>query len=248
MKKITVMIIALCAMFFSSAYAEKGVLMVLTSHSKLGETERKTGFWLSELTHPYYVLLDAGYKIDVASIDGGMAPVDPRSLDHSDSVNQRFFNDAGLMRKVIDTIKLDDVDARDYRAIVFSGGHGTMWDFPKSEVLNRITASIYDHNGVVAAVCHGPVALVNVILKNGKSLVEGKSFAAFTNEEEQRVGLENVVPFLLQTRLQALGGVHVSAKPWSENVVVDRRLVTGQNPQSAHRLGELVVAELKKLQ
>ena len=248
MKNFITLCIALCiSLMFSFTQASDRVLMVLTSHADMGQTGKKTGFWLAEFTHPYYVIADAGYQIDVVSIDGGMAPIDPRSVDHSDVTNQRFFKDADAMRQVIDSKKLSDMDASQYKAIVFAGGHGTMWDLPKSEHVNRVSASIYQNNGIVAAVCHGPAALANITLENGTPLIKGKKFAAFTNEEEKLVGLEEVVPFLLQTRLEELGGKHVYGKPWSENVVVDNRLITGQNPRSAHRLGELVVESLKKL-
>lgn len=248
MKLLSLIYSSICLLFLGSfSLASDRVLMVLTSHSEMGDSGKKTGYWLAEFTHPYYAIADAGYEIDVVSIEGGMAPIDSRSLDHSDPTNSRFFEDAAVMRQVIDTQRLADMDASQYSAIVFAGGHGTMWDLPQSPAVNRISASIYENNGVVAAVCHGPAALANITLKDGSPLIKGKKFAAFTNEEEKLVALEDVVPFLLQTRLEELGGEHVYGKPWSNNVVVDERLITGQNPQSAHKLGEEVVKELKKL-
>ena len=248
MKTLITLCMALFSMFVAvHSMASERVLMVLTSHGEMGDTGKKTGFWLAEFTHPYYVIADAGYPIDVVSIEGGKAPIDPRSLDQSDKKNQRFFDDADLMGQVNESKKLADVDPSQYSAIVFAGGHGTMWDLPIDESVNHVSAKIYQNNGIVAAVCHGPAAFANITLENGDPLIKGKKFAAFTNEEEDIVGLTDVVPFLLETRLIELGGQFVYGKPWSENVVVDGRVITGQNPQSATLLGEMVVQGLKKL-
>lgn len=248
MKSTLKLLSTLGILFFSSfSFSSEKILMVLTSHNTLGDTGKKTGFWLSELTHPYYALSDAGYDIDLASIQGASAPIDPKSLDHSDKDNQRFFKDAKLMSQVLDTVKLSSLKASDYKAIVYAGGHGTMWDLPVSPAVNKITANIYEQGGVVAAVCHGPAALLNVTLSNGEQLIKGKRFAAFTNKEEKIASLDKFVPFLLQSRLIELGGKHVYAQPWTENVIIDQRLITGQNPQSAHKLGMSIVQELKRI-
>lgn len=232
-------------MLSANLHAAERVLIVVTSHSQMGETDKPTGFWLAELTHPYYVIKDAGYDVDIASIKGGVAPIDPRSMDTTDQVNQRFLQDADLMARVLNSRKLADLEPADYAAVLFSGGHGTMWDFPGDTAVNNISASIYDDGGVVGAVCHGPAALSEVKLSDGSYLIEGKRFAAFTNEEENRVGLSETVPFLLQDRLTERGGIQVPADPWQTNAVIDGRLVTGQNPQSAHKVGELIVEALK---
>jgi len=232
----------------TTSYAQDNkVLVVLTSHIEMGDTGKKTGFWLGELTHPYYVLADAGVAIDVVSIDGGMAPIDPSSVDLNDKVNQRFFKDAELMSQVINSRKLSDVNSADYQAIIFTGGHGTMWDFPNSDSVNKVSAAIYENNGIVAAVCHGPAALMNIKLSNGTYLIDNKKFAGFTNEEEAMIKLTKVVPFSLEDELISRGGKHVYAKAWTENAIADQRLITGQNPQSAHKVGQLILAELKKL-
>lgn len=240
------MILLVTSLTTSLSYAGDKILIVLTSHAQMGNTDKKTGFWLAELTHPYYVIKDAGYEIDIVSITGGKAPIDPRSLDETDPDNKRFLNDAGLLAKVNSSKKLADALPENYQAILFSGGHGTMWDFPNNPDINRITAAIYQNNGVVAAVCHGPAALTDVKLNNGEYLISGKKFAAFTNEEEDEAKLTDVVPFLLQDKLIERGGKHVYASPWKNNVVADQRIITGQNPQSAHSVGKLIVEELKK--
>jgi len=229
------------------SYAENSqkILLVLTSHSQLGDTGKKTGFWLPELTHPYYAFKKAGYLIDVASIQGGVAPVDSKSLEEPDDANQRFLQDAELMAKVFTTLPLSETDPGAYQAVVFAGGSGPMWDFPNNEHVNRVAAAIYENNGIVSAICHGPAALVDIKLSNGKYLISGKKVAAFTNEEEGELGLTHVVPFLLQDKLIERGARHIYGKPWKENVVVDGRLITGQNPASAKKVAEKIIQQLK---
>jgi putative intracellular protease/amidase len=231
----------------AAAHAADSVLIVVTSHSQMGNTDKRTGFWLAELTHPYYVIKDAGYDVAIASIDGGVAPIDPRSMDTTDSVNRRFLRDTDLMAEVLNSRKLADINPNSFAAILFSGGHGTMWDFPGDSAVNRVASTVYEDGGVVGAVCHGPAALSEITLSDGSYLIEGKRFAAFTNEEEEQVQLENVVPFLLQDRLIERGGIHVPAPAWQNNAVSDQRVVTGQNPQSAHRVGELIVEALRAM-
>lgn len=238
----------LCAALFLSVTAQAEqprVLMVLTSHSAMGDTGEKTGYWLGEFTHPYYVFRDAGLQVDVASIEGGEAPIDARSLEESDAVNQRFHKDDEAQKLVANTRKLSSVDPAGYDAIVFVGGHGTVWDFPGNDDISRVAGSIYANDGVVAAVCHGPAALVDLELPDGSSLVAGKKVTGFTNEEEAAVELTEVVPFLLEDKLKEQGATFSEEQPFSSHVVVDERLVTGQNPQSAADLGKAVVKLLK---
>ena len=229
----------------SYAKSNPKVLMVLTSHSQLGDTGLKTGFWLPELTHPYYEFKKAGYLIDVASIQGGIAPIDPKSLEEPDAANKRFLQDAELMAKVLTTLPLSKIDPAAYQAIVFAGGSGTMWDFPNNEHVNRVAATIYENNGIVSAICHGPAALVDIKLSNGTYLVSGKKISAFTNEEEEELKQMHVIPFLLQDKLIERGAKHVYGKPWKENVVTDGRLITGQNPASAKKVAETIIKYLK---
>lgn len=220
-------------------------LIVLTSHSELGDTGKKTGWYLPEVSHPYYALTQAGIEVDFVSPKGGRAPMDQSSKNLSDAENAKFIADASLVKRVENTLKPEQVDPRKYSAIIYAGGHGTMWDFPKDEKLAHLAARIYENGGVVAAVCHGPAALVNIKLSNGDYLVKGKTVAAFTNAEEKEAGLTQVVPFLLETALRDRGAKIQLAPNWSENVAVDQRLVTGQNPASAKKLGAEVVRLVK---
>ncbi|MGO4261852.1 type 1 glutamine amidotransferase domain-containing protein [Lysobacter sp. TAB13] len=213
----------------------KPVLFVLTSHGVKGSTGQPTGYYLGEVTHPLAELEAAGIAVEFASIQGGEPPVD--GLEVEDALNARYWNDAGFRAAVRDTRALDAVDASRYSAIFFAGGHGAMWDFPVSDAVRRVTREIFEAGGAVAAVCHGPAALVNVTLSNGAYLVAGKRVSAFTDEEEAAVGLSDVVPFLLASTLRERGALHQPAPNWSRQVVVDGRLVTGQNPQSAGAVG-----------
>jgi len=229
------------------SYAEKDpkMLIVLTSHSQLGDTDKITGFWLPELTHPYYELKDAGYVIDVASIQGGIAPIDPGSYDDKDELNNRFLKDAVLMSKVIQSIPIKDIDPSDYSAVIYSGGSGTMWDFPNNEHVNRISKEIYESKGIVSAICHGPAALIDVKLSDGSYLVADKKIASFTNDEEADLEQTEILPFLLQDKLIERGAHHVYGKSWVENVVVDGQLITGQNPASAKHVATKIIAHFK---
>jgi putative intracellular protease/amidase len=214
----------------------KPVLFVLTSHGTKGSTGQPTGYYLAEVTHPLSVLEEAGIRVEFASIQGGEPPVD--GLDLTDSVNARYWNDDNFRGAVRHTKRLQDVDASDYSAIFFAGGHGTMWDFPSSPDIQRITREIYENNGPVGAVCHGPSALINVTLSDGSYLVKGKQVSAFTDSEERAVELDGIVPFLLASELNARGANHQPAADWTRKVIIDGNLVTGQNPQSASGVGE----------
>jgi putative intracellular protease/amidase len=244
---INLMVMLLIAFTSTFSYAESHpkILLVLTSHSELGDTGKKTGFWLPELTHPYYEFKKEGYLVDVASTQGGMAPIDPKSYDEPDVATDRFLKDSELMAKVIRSLPLSQIDPSAYDAVVFSGGHGTMWDFPDNEHVNRVSAAIYENNGIVSAICHGPAALVDIKLSNGEYLVSGKQVSAFTNEEEEQLKQTHVMPFLLQDKLIERGARHIYGKPWEENVVVDGRLITGQNPASATKVAKKIIEQLR---
>lgn len=216
----------------------KPVLFVLTSHATKGSSGQPTGYYLAEVTHPLAVLDAAGIPVEFASIQGGEPPVD--GLDLSDATNARYWNDAAFREAVRATRRLADVEPARYAAIFFAGGHGTMWDFPEDPAVQSVTRAVFEAGGVVGAVCHGPAALVNVTLSDGRPLIAGRRVAAFTDEEERAVRLDGVVPFLLASKLGARGALHQPAAPWTANVVVDGRLVTGQNPQSAHHIGEAI--------
>lgn len=220
----------------SSANQHKPLLMVLTSHASKGDGGEPTGFYLAEVTHPLAVLEAAGFTIEFASIQGGEPPVD--GLDLNDVTNARYWNDSRFRAAIANTQRLDALDASKYAAIFFTGGHGAMWDFPTSRAVQSMTRDLFEAGGAVAAVCHGPAALVNVTLSDGSYLVAGKNLSAFTDDEERAVKLDNIVPFLLASTLSARGAHHHGAANWTANVVVDGRLVTGQNPQSATGVGE----------
>ena len=218
-------------------------LIVVTSHDRLGDTGKPTGYYLPEVTHPYYALVDAGLEVDIASPRGGKAPMDEGSRDLRDAANARFLETASDMDKLERTLALESVDPAQYDAVLFAGGHGTMWDFRGSAAVNRVAAAIYERGGVVAAVCHGPAALVDVRLSSGEHLVAGKRVTGFSNAEEEAAELTEVMPFLLETALVDRGARYERAALWQEHVVTDGRLVTGQNPASAVGVGR-AVAEL----
>lgn len=224
---------------------KKKILFVVTSHDKKGDTGEATGYYLGEVSHPWEVLHQAGYEIDFVSPKGGKAPVD--GFDLTDAVNKKFWNDTKYRNKVENTMKPSEVNPNDYAAIFYAGGHGAMWDFADNQEIATLAAKIYENYGIVSAVCHGPAGLVNIQLSNGKYLVDGKKINAFTNEEEVAVKLEKVVPFALETKLIERGAKFEKSGLWQQHVTVDQRVVTGQNPQSAHGVGEAVLVELNKL-
>lgn len=221
----------------------KKILFVVTSHDKKGSTGEATGFYLSEVTHPWEVLHNAGYEIDFVSPQGGKAPIDGFNLE--DAVNKKFWENTEYRNKIEHTKKPSEVKPEEYVAIFYAGGHGAMWDLADNKELAIIAQKIYENNGIVSAVCHGPAGLVNIKLSNGKYLVDGKKINAFTNEEEKAVKLENVVPFMLETKLIERGAKFEKSGLWQEHVTTDQRVVTGQNPQSAHGVGEAVLKLLK---
>ncbi|EOC1326659.1 type 1 glutamine amidotransferase domain-containing protein [Cronobacter dublinensis] len=225
--------------------ATKPVLCVVTSHPVKGASGVPTGFFMAELTHPLKVLEEAGFDTVIASIRGGQPPID--GFDLSDPVNAWFWNETDFQHRLATTRPLSELNGADYSAVFFAGGHGTMWDFRDSQDAQRIIRDVYESNGVVAAVCHGPAALVDATLSHGDYLVAGKNIAAFTNKEEEEVQATMVVPFLLETALRKHGALHHEAPNWSENVMVDGRLITGQNPASAHGVGVAMAKTLRLL-
>ncbi|GAA3136300.1 type 1 glutamine amidotransferase domain-containing protein [Planomonospora alba] len=221
----------------------KRILTVLTSHDRLGDTGRATGFYVSEAAHPWEVFRKAGFEVDLASIAGGEPPQD--GYDSGDPVQREFLEVFG--ERLRTTPRLAEVDPAGYDAVFFAGGHGTMWDFPGDGDVTRVARAVYERGGVVAAVCHGPSALVDVTLSDGTHLVSGREVAAFTNAEEAAVGLTEAVPFLLADALTARGARHSAGPEFAEHVVRDGRLVTGQNPASAAATAEQVVAALTEM-
>lgn len=222
----------------------KRTLIVLTSHDQLGTTGKKTGAYLSEISHVYWTLADAGIEVDFVSPKGGQVPLD--GVDRKDADNARFLDDAAVMARIAQTLRPEQVDPARYAAIYYAGGHGTMWDLPDDTTLARIAARIYDAGGTVAAVCHGPSGLVNIKLSSGSYLVANKDVAAFTDAEERAVELTDVVPFLLASKLVERGARHVPAANFAAHVIVSDRLITGQNPASARGVGQALVAALAR--
>jgi putative intracellular protease/amidase len=230
------------------AQSQKAVLFVLTSTKTMGVSGKPTGAWLEEFTIPYYAIRDAGFVTSVATTAGGAVPFDPRSTE-SGSVdvpeNMRFRTDAELHTTVQTTPSVEQVRFDDYAAIFLPGGHGTMWDFPNSTALARGVSDIFAAGKPVAAVCHGPAGLVRATAPDGRPLVANRWASAFTTKEEVAVGLKEVVPFLLDERLASLGARVVKGRNFATTAVVDGRLITGQNPQSARATAALLIAALR---
>jgi putative intracellular protease/amidase len=220
----------------------KPILCVVTSHPIRGDTGEPTGFAMVELTHPLDVFQKAGIPTEIASIRGGHPPID--FFDLSDPVNDKFWKDQAFRRELAESTILAEVDPSRYSAVFFAGGHGTMWDFVQTEAVHRVIRDIWEAGGIVSAVCHGPAALVNAKLSDESYLIADKTVAAFTNDEEAEVHYDHVVPFLLATALEEHGAHHQPAPNWTENIVIDGRLITGQNPASALGVGRAIVDKL----
>lgn len=228
---------------------QRRVLIISTSHATKGSTGQKTGAYLPEISHPVDAFTAAGLAVDFASVRGGAVPLD--GIDNPDDSAARFLADAAQVQRLHSGPSLAEVAARiergelAYDAIFLAGGHGTMWDFPGDASLAALVGRFVDEGKVVGAVCHGPAGLVNARTRDGRPVVAGKTVAAFTNEEEAAVGLTKVVPFLLQDALASQGATVKTAGKWEKNVVVDGRLVTGQNPASAGGVAEAMVGLLQ---
>lgn len=225
------------------------ILIILTSHASLGDTGHSTGVWLEEFTTPYYVFAEAGAKIDVASIQGGLVPIDPNSLkplgENPASVDS-YLGDDSARTKVANSIKIDAVFADSYDAIFLPGGHGTMWDLPASAELSELLSTAWANEKILAAVCHGPAGLVNVVDSDRKPLVSGRKVTGFTNSEEEAAGLTDAVPFLLESKLRELGADYQFGPDFEAFSVRDGNLVTGQNPASSEQTAQLVLEALKQ--
>ncbi len=210
------------------------ILMVLTSHDQLGNTGRKTGFWLEEFAAPYFVFRDAGVQLALASPKGGQPPVDPKSdlPENQTSAMSRFKQDETAKAALAHTVKLEDMKAADFDTVFYVGGHGPMWDLAESAVSIALLESFYNSGKPIALVCHSPGVLRHVTYK-GEPLVKGKRVTGFTNGEEAAVQLTHVVPFLVEDELLRLGAIFEKVADWQPFSVVDGRLVTGQNPASS---------------
>ena len=224
------------------------ILMVLTSHDVLGNTGRKTGFWLEEGAAPYFVFRDAGVQITLASPKGGQPPIDPKSdePENQTPAQVRFKKDEAAQKAFAHTIRLADVNAQDFDTVFYSGGHGPMWDLAEDPVSITLLESFYNSGKPIALVCHAPGVLRHVKYK-GEPLVKGKHVTGFTNGEEEEVKLTHVVPFLVEDELLRLGAIFEKKANWQPFSITDGRLITGQNPASststAHALLDLVGAQ-----
>jgi putative intracellular protease/amidase len=224
------------------------IVMVLTSHDQLGNTGRKTGFWLEEFAAPYFVFRDAGVQLTLASPKGGQPPVDPKSdlPENQTPAMTRFKQDQTAQKALSQTIKLADVKSEDYDTVFYVGGHGPMWDLAESPVSIALLESFYNSGKVIALVCHSPGVLRHVT-HQGAPLVKDKHVTGFTNGEEEDVHLTKVVPFLVEDELMRLGAIFEKRADWQPFSIVDGRLVTGQNPASstsaAQALLKLVAGE-----
>lgn len=222
-------------------------LIVLTNVQKYETINRPTGLWLAELTHFYDELVKNNIEADFVSPEGGYIPLDPHSLSMMDETDYKYYNDKDFRDKVLSgTLSPAEVNAADYDLIYYTGGHGTMWDFPKSKEIAEIAYTIYKNGGYVSAVCHGVAGLFPIVDEAGENLIKGKVVTGFTNEEETMNETHEVVPFLTEDVLKELGAVVEIGSAYTPVVKVDGRLLTGQNPQSARALGEAVIEVLKK--
>jgi putative intracellular protease/amidase len=224
------------------------VLMVLTSHDQLGNTGRKTGFWLEELAAPYYVFKDAGAQITLASPKGGRPPLDPKSSEPNfqTDITRRFEKDAAANARLDSTARLDSVKQEDYDTVFYPGGHGPMWDLADDENSIKLLESFLAAGKILAMVCHSTGALRHVKTPDGKLLVEGKTVTGFTNGEEDAVELTKVVPFLVEDEMMRLDATFSKVKNWGVHTIVDGQLITGQNPASSGPAARLLIDTLTK--
>jgi len=223
-------------------------LMVLTSHDKLGDTGKKTGFWLEEFAAPYYIFKDANADITLASPNGGQPPLDPKSdePDFQTEATKRFKNDVDAQAVLANTLKLSDIDPDNFDVVFYPGGHGPLWDLAEDPDSIALVESMYASGKLVAAVCHAPAVLRNAKAPDGEPLVKGKSVTGFSNSEEEAVQLSEIVPFLVETDLKSKGANYSKADDWQAYVIEDGNLITGQNPASSELAAKTVLKKIKQ--
>jgi putative intracellular protease/amidase len=231
-----------------SAHVIMKVLIVLTSHSELGDTGKKTGFWVEEFAAPYYELADAGVEITLASPKGGLAPVDPKSeeAEAQTKFTRRLDQDEPLKQKLAHTLKLSDVKASDYDAVFYPGGHGPLWDLTQDAESIALIEAFQQQGKPMALVCHAPCALLKAKLPNGDPLIKGKQVTGFSDTEEAAVKLTRIVPFLLEDELKIAGGDYSKGPDWGVYVRTDGMLITGQNPASSAEAAKALLKLLQK--
>ena len=222
------------------------VLLVLTSHDQLGNTGKKTGFWLEELAAPYYAFEDAGAEMTLASPKGGQPPLDPKSDEpmFQTELTRRFNADEAAKRRLANTVRLDSVNQADYDTVFYPGGHGPMWDLAEDPNSINLIESFIAAGKTIALVCHAPGVLHRVKNPDGTPFVAGRKVTGFTNGEEEAVGLTKVVPFLVEDELLSLGAIFSKVKDWGVHVVTDRQLITGQNPASSGPAARVLIEAL----
>jgi putative intracellular protease/amidase len=222
------------------------ILMVLTSHDQLGNTGRKTGFWLEEFAAPYFVFLDAGAEVTLVSPKGGQPPIDPKSdlPENQTPAMGRFKKDARTQEALAHTLRLGDVSAGEFDTVFYPGGHGPMWDLAENSDSRALIESFYNSGKFVGFVCHAPGVLRHVVYQ-GAPLVKGKHVTGFTNGEEEEVGLTKVVPFLVEDELLRLGAIFEKVRNWQPFCIVDGHLITGQNPASSTTTAQTLLKQLK---
>lgn len=223
------------------------ILMVLTSHDEMGDSGRKTGFWLEEFAAPYYVFKDAGVDITLATPKGGQPPIDPSSdsLEAQTDDTRRFKSDVETQKHLATTVKLSDMTEAGFDAIFYPGGHGPLWDLAEDADSKRLIEAFAAADLPIGAVCHAPAVFRHTQGTDGKPLVSGRRVTGFTNTEEEAVGLTNVVPFLVEDMLKANGGNYAKGADWASFVLRDGKLVTGQNPASSAAAAHEILALLK---
>ena len=228
--------------------ANQKILMVLTSHSELGSTGEKTGFWVEEFAAPYYVFLDAGADITLASPAGGQPPIDPKSElpDFQTSATDRFDSDEQAQAKLAATRKLIEVNASDYDAVFYPGGHGPLWDLTENTTSIQLIEQFLQQQKPVAAVCHASAAFLNVNDETGDPIVKGRAVTGFSNSEEDAVELTDIVPFLLEDELIKKGGDYQKVEDWNVLAIQDGLIISGQNPASSEAAAKKVISHLNK--
>ncbi|MGO1766816.1 type 1 glutamine amidotransferase domain-containing protein [Advenella sp. S44] len=223
------------------------ILIVLTSHGTLGSTGKPTGFWLEEFAAPYYAFLDSDADITLASVQGGQPPLDPKSdePDAQTEATQRFKKDRQAQTVLATTHRLADVKTESFDAVFFPGGHGPLWDLAENEHVMTLIKDFYENGKTVSAVCHAPGVFRHVKSAEGHFLVKDRDVTGFSNAEESAVGLTDVVPFLVEDMLKDHGARYSSRAIWQPHVVVDGKLITGQNPASSVGVAEAVLKQLQ---
>lgn len=221
-------------------------VFVFTNHGEMGATGEKSGYWLAEAAHSWKILSDAGFQITFASPKGGISPVTPRSLNTNDPRDLAFLNGPVKKGEIDQTVPLSDINLNDVDVLFFVGGYGVMWDYPSNPIISEAILTVDKNKGILAGICHGPAAFVGVMDENGIPFIKNKLITSFTSNEEIALKREYVVPFILETRLRELGANFVPGENFGENVQIDGRLITGQNPASGEKMANSIIKILNE--